>query len=113
MMEPWEEPDEAGYSEEEARRDLVEKEIRRRIKKQSKKKRRERLRVGALARGILFENFADLEWAFMQKMGDVLNDTDRLDSGSMNESDGGEECASILTALRRARRRSARPLIQS
>jgi len=46
-------------------------------------------------------------------MGDVLNDTDRLDSGSMNESDGGEECASILTALRRARRRSARPLIQS
>lgn len=52
MMEPWEEPDEAGYSEEEARRELVEKEIRRRIKKESKKRRRERLRVGGLAKGI-------------------------------------------------------------
>jgi DNA-directed RNA polymerase subunit E'/Rpb7 len=50
-MEPWEEPDEAGYSEEEARRDLVEKEIRRRIKKDSKKRRRERFKIGGLARG--------------------------------------------------------------
>jgi hypothetical protein len=51
VMEPWEEPDEAGYSEEEARRELVEKEIRRRIKKDSKKRRRERFRTGGLARG--------------------------------------------------------------
>lgn len=50
-MEQWEEPDEAGYSEEEIRRDLVEKEIRRRIKRDSKRRRRERFRVGALARG--------------------------------------------------------------
>ena len=50
-MDNWEEPDEAGYSEEEARRDLVEKEIRRRIKRESKRRRRERARVGALARG--------------------------------------------------------------
>lgn len=54
MMEPWEEPDEAGYSEEEARRELVEKEIRRRIKKDSKKRRRERFRAGAVARGAIF-----------------------------------------------------------
>ena len=52
-MEQWEEPDEAGYSEEEARRDLVEKEIRRRIKRDSKRRRRERFKVGALARGIV------------------------------------------------------------
>jgi hypothetical protein len=51
FMETWEEPDEAGYSEEEARRDLVEKEIRRRIKRESKKRRRERLQVGGLHRG--------------------------------------------------------------
>lgn len=50
-VEPWEEPDEAGYSEEEARRDLVEKEIRRRIKKDSKKRRRVRFRTGGLLRG--------------------------------------------------------------
>lgn len=50
-VKPWEEPDEAGYSEEEARRDLVEKEIRRRIKKDSKKRRRERFRTGGLLRG--------------------------------------------------------------
>lgn len=55
FMEAWEEPDEAGYSEEEARRDLVEKEIRRRIKRESKKRRRQRLRLGALQRGMLFE----------------------------------------------------------
>jgi DNA-directed RNA polymerase subunit E'/Rpb7 len=55
MMEPWEEPDEAGYSEEEARRDLVEKEIRRRIKKDSKKRRRERFKIGGLARGTVIE----------------------------------------------------------
>jgi hypothetical protein len=53
-MDNWEEPDEAGYSEEEARRDLVEKEIRRRIKRDSKRRRRERYRVGALARGASF-----------------------------------------------------------
>jgi hypothetical protein len=64
MIEPWEEPDEAGYSEEEARRDLVEKEIRRRIKKESKKKRRERLRVGALARGILLHNITKCRMGF-------------------------------------------------
>ena len=56
VLEPWEEPDEAGYSEEEARRDLVEKEIRRRIKKDSKKRRRERFAVGALSRGITYPN---------------------------------------------------------
>jgi hypothetical protein len=52
-VEQWEEPDEAGYSEEEIRRDLVEKEIRRRIKRDSKRRRRERFQVGALARGII------------------------------------------------------------
>ena len=52
-MEQWEEPDEAGYSEEEIRRDLVEKEIRRRIKRDSKRRRRERFQVGALARGTI------------------------------------------------------------
>lgn len=52
-VEPWEEPDEAGYSEEEARRDLVEKEIRRRIKKDCKKRRRERIRTGGLLRGTM------------------------------------------------------------
>ena len=50
-LDQWEEPDEAGYSEEEARRELVEKEIRRRIKREAKKRRRERFKVGALARG--------------------------------------------------------------
>jgi len=55
----------------------------------------------------------DVEWAFMQeKMGDPLHDVDRLESGSLNDSDGGEECDAILTAMRRAKRRSARPLIQ-
>lgn len=43
------------------------------------------------------------------KLGDILNDTDRLETGSLNESDGGEECEAILTALRRAKRRSERP----
>ena len=50
-LDQWEDPDEAGYSEEEARRELVEKEIRRRIKREAKKRRRERFRDGALARG--------------------------------------------------------------
>ena len=50
-LDQWEEPDEAGYSEEEVRRELVEKEIRRRIKREAKKRRRERFKVGALARG--------------------------------------------------------------
>jgi hypothetical protein len=124
-VEPWEEPDEAGYSEEEARRDLVEKEIRRRIKKDSKKRRRERFRTSGLLRGIppptlipsslrLFQyHVLIIEWTFMQsKLGDILNDTDRLESGSLNESDGGEECEAILTALRRAKRRSERPVHQ-
>jgi len=54
-----------------------------------------------------------IEWTFMQsKLGDILNDTDRLESGSLNESDGGEECEAILTALRRAKRRSERPMHQ-
>ena len=43
------------------------------------------------------------------KLGDILNDADRLETGSLNESDGGEECGAILTALRRAKRRSERP----
>lgn len=43
------------------------------------------------------------------KLGDILNDADRLETGSLNESDGGEECEAILTALRRAKRRSERP----
>jgi CRP-like cAMP-binding protein len=42
------------------------------------------------------------------KLGDVLNDTDRLESRSLNESDGGEECDAILTAIRRAKRRALR-----
>jgi len=37
-----------------------------------------------------------------------LLDFDRLESGSLNESDGGEECDAILTALRRAKRRAKR-----
>jgi len=53
FMEPWDEPDDAGYSEEEARRALVEKEIRKRIKRNAKKRRRDRFRIGALQRGIL------------------------------------------------------------
>lgn len=53
--------------------------------------------------------YVDIEWAFMQdKLGDVLNDTDRLEKGSLNESDGGEECEAILTAIRRAKRRALR-----
>src|SRR5271156_724240 len=111
VMEPWEEPDEAGYSEEEARRDLVEKEIRRRIKKESKKRRRERFAVGALSRGTPHSpRCLIVEWSFMQAKlhNNPLLDFDRLESGSLNESDGGEECEAILTALRRAKRRSKR-----
>ena len=37
-----------------------------------------------------------------------LLDFDRLEGGSLNESDGGEECEAILTALRRVKRRAAR-----
>jgi hypothetical protein len=44
------------------------------------------------------------------KLGDVLNDADRLESASLNGSDGGEECEAIITALRRAKRRTSRPL---
>ena len=111
-MEPWEEPDEAGYSEEEARRELVEKEIRRRIKKDSKKRRRERFRVGALQRGYPPRKVGrrlTVEWNFIQnKLGSILNDIDRLEAQSLHENDGGEECDAILTAFRRAKRRSAR-----
>ena len=63
--------------------------------------------------GVHFSSCAILivEWAFMQsKLGDVLNDTDRLESGSLNESDGGEECEAIITALRRAKRRALRSM---
>jgi hypothetical protein len=44
------------------------------------------------------------------KLGDVLNDADRLESTSLNGSDGGEECEAIITALRRAKRRTSRPV---
>lgn len=50
-----------------------------------------------------------IEWAFIQnKLGNVLHEQDRLESGSVNESEGGEECEAILTAIRRAKRRAAR-----
>ena len=110
-MEQWEEPDEAGYSEEEIRRDLVEKEIRRRIKRDSKRRRRERFQVGALARGIIphILYYTDIEWSFIQnKLGNVLQEQDRLESASVNDSEGGEECEAILTAIRRAKRRAVR-----
>jgi hypothetical protein len=42
------------------------------------------------------------------KLTNVLVDFDRLEMESLNESDGGEECEAILTALRRAKRRAAR-----
>lgn len=41
-------------------------------------------------------------------LSNVLHDIDRLESGNVNESDGGEECEAILTAIRRAKRRAAR-----
>jgi hypothetical protein len=37
-----------------------------------------------------------------------LHEQDRLESASVNESEGGEECEAILTAIRRAKRRAAR-----
>ena len=51
-----------------------------------------------------------IEWSFMQAKlhNNPLLDFDRLESGSLNESDGGEECDAILTALRRAKRRAKR-----
>jgi hypothetical protein len=66
VVEPWEEPDEAGYSEEEARRDLVEREIRRRIKRDFKKRRRQRIRVSALVRGTTWSQlqFANCRMGF-------------------------------------------------
>ena len=42
------------------------------------------------------------------KLKNVLHECDRLEVGSGNESDGGEECEAILTAIRRAKRRAAR-----
>jgi len=110
MMEPWDEPDEAGYSEEEARRELVEKEIRRRIKRDFKKRRRERFKVGGVTRGNskLLVTIDVAEWNFIQtKLGSVLQSYERLDAAS-NESDGGEECEALLTALRRVKRRADR-----
>jgi hypothetical protein len=112
-LDQWEEPDEAGYSEEEARRELVEKEIRRRIKREAKKRRRVRLKVGALARGIpqfpFRRSVLITEWAFMQaKLTNVLHEADRLEIASANDSEGGEECEAILTAIRRAKRRGVR-----
>ena len=111
-IDPWDEPDEAGYSEEEARRKLVQKEIRRRVKRESKKRRCQRVQLGALSRGIPFTSIINIEWSFIEKKlhFDMLLDLDRLESGSLNEDDGGEECEAILTALRRAGRRTARPL---
>jgi hypothetical protein len=38
----------------------------------------------------------------------VLQESDRLENGSVNESEGGEECEAILTSIRRAKRRAAR-----
>jgi hypothetical protein len=110
-LDQWEEPDEAGYSEEEARRELVEKEIRRRIKREAKKRRRVRLKVGALARGTphtlpFCRAVLIIEWAFMQaKLTNVLHEADRLEVASANDSEGGEECEAILTAIRRVKRR--------
>jgi hypothetical protein len=117
----WEELDEVGYS---ARRELVEKEIRRRIKTEAKK-RRERLKVGALARGNFLSHThthtpphptlspfvlrgLTAEWAFMQsKLTIVLHEADRLEVATANHNEGGEECEAILTAIRRAKRRGA------
>ena len=49
------------------------------------------------------------EWAFIQnKLGNVLVDSDRWETGDANESDGGEECGAVLTAIRRAKRRATR-----
>ena len=42
------------------------------------------------------------------KLSNIIHDYDRLEVASANESDGGEECEAILTALRRAKRREAR-----
>ena len=42
------------------------------------------------------------------KLSNIIHDTDRLEVASGNESDGGEECEALLTALRRAKRREAR-----
>ena len=50
-----------------------------------------------------------VEWAFMQSnLKNVLHESDRLESGSVNESEGGEECEAILTSIRRAKRRALR-----
>lgn len=50
-----------------------------------------------------------IEWAFMQaKLTNVLHEADRLEIASANDSEGGEECEAILTAIRRAKRRGAR-----
>jgi hypothetical protein len=114
MIEPWDEPDEARYSEGEARRKLVQREIRRRTKRDSKRRRQHRLEIGALKRGSPPRtNVLSVEWSFIETKlhEDVLLPIDRLESGSLNESDGGEECEAILTALSRAERRTARPVV--
>jgi len=42
------------------------------------------------------------------KLTNVLHEADRLEIASANDSEGGEECEAILTAIRRAKRRGAR-----
>jgi len=42
------------------------------------------------------------------KLTSVLHEADRLEIASANDSEGGEECEAILTAIRRAKRRGAR-----
>jgi len=42
------------------------------------------------------------------KLTNVLHEADRLEVASANDSEGGEECEAILTAIRRAKRRGAR-----
>jgi hypothetical protein len=42
------------------------------------------------------------------KLSNILHDYDRVSTVSLNESDGGEECEAVLTAIRRVKRRAAR-----
>jgi hypothetical protein len=42
------------------------------------------------------------------KLTNVLHEADRLEVATANDSEGGEECEAILTAIRRAKRRGAR-----
>lgn len=57
----------------------------------------------------LYHSVLIIEWAFMQaKLTNVLHEADRLEVASANDSEGGEECEAILTAIRRAKRRGVR-----